>query len=523
MERNNEDVMKNGLDRDLNRMRTYEEYKIELSDMISRDRKNSFDKEESDLKSAAEINLDKVLNKYRDVLINNKYVKNAPEPTVYPPIRPFYEKDVRAKIEESPILDIFKKMPKGGNLHIHTMAAVKAENFVNMLIKKFPRNVAVYLNNDDVKKYTLGFFTSKMPSGYARLEEVTKRHPIILGNLIDMLTFSSDRIKEVKYIWDEFNNIFSRVRHIMKVRKVFDEYYLMAFNELYEDNVDYMELRFGPATLVDNNDYLNDAVNEEEDDKYVNFAESDKESILRIRDLYYNFRRIHSDFKLKLIISGSRNTAKSIDSLVLDMQQTRVWMSGIKDEQDGKRYDFIIGYDMVSEEDRGLDTDKIAQAIYEKNITIPFYFHDGESCWANNKNLFSAYLLDTKRVGHGINLFHFPELLELVKKKDIALEICPISNQLLRYTQDLRTHPLGEYLKRGVQCVICSDDPQIFNYSGLSYDFWEVYCSQLIDLKAIKKLIKNSYIYSGMNEEEQKKKFTLWNRKWDAFVGKYGV
>ncbi len=36
-----------------------------------------------------------------------------------------------------------KKMPKGGNLHIHTMAAVKAENFVNMLIKKFPNNVGV--------------------------------------------------------------------------------------------------------------------------------------------------------------------------------------------------------------------------------------------------------------------------------------------------------------------------------------------------------------------------------------------
>lgn len=85
------------------------------------------------------------------------------------------------------------------------------------------------------------------------------------------------------------------------------------------------------------------------------------------------------------------------------------------------------------------------------------------------------------------------------------MEVCPISNQLLRYTLDLRMHLIGEYMNRGVECVVCSDNPTILGNGGLSYDFWEVYYSQLLGLKEIKKLIINSYMYSGMTDKEYEK------------------
>jgi adenosine deaminase CECR1 len=123
------------------------------------------------------------------------------------------------------------------------------------------------------------------------------------------------------------------------------------------------------------------------------------------------------------------------------------------------------------------------------------------------------------RAGTTVNLFRFPAVMQNVIENNIALEVCPISNQLLRYTPDLRMHPIGEFLKRGVQCVICSDDPQIFNYSGLCYDFLEMYYALLIDLRAVKKLIKNSYLYSGMEKNREiPEKMIFWQRKWDTFV-----
>lgn len=79
-------------------------------------------------------------------------------------------------------------------------------------------------------------------------------------------------------------------------------------------------------------------------------------------------------------------------------------------------------------------------------------------------------------------------------------------------------HLIGEYMNRGIECAICSDDPSILGNGGLIYDFWEVYYSQIIDLKAIKKLIINSYMYSGMTQEEYNIKISQWEEEWNRFV-----
>jgi hypothetical protein len=99
---------------------------------------------------------------------------------------------------------------------------------------------------------------------------------------------------------------------------------------------------------------------------------------------------------------------------------------------------------------------------------LPLYLHAGESDWPSDStyvediqspvdNLYDAILLGTRRIGHGnicihycftvdacahfaiaipchvigIALFKKPGLLELAKKFDVAVEICPISHQML--------------------------------------------------------------------------------------------
>lgn len=508
---------------------TYTEYLEAMDALKKADNEKAFDYYEPKL-SENERKVDDKLQKCRDALIKDKYVY-APRdltdgPSIYPPIRPFYE--VREIIDNDPAFKIFQALPKGGNLHIHTSATLEAAIFVDMLCaeKAINSNIAVYLGTDEskYKKYTLAYFTSgKVPEGFCFLLTAILDKKITRAELVDMLTFSTDRIKNVKYAWDEFNNIFARVSFIMKVKTIFEMYYKKAFEKLFADNVDYVELRFGPTTLVDNNNDLLSENTPLADAQISKFPDgSANNSIESIRNVYYDFRSQQGNgvFKLKLILSGSRKS-KDISDAVHDMNQTAIWKKNYKDvDLKGISHEFIIGYDLVSEEDRGYKTDDYAKAIFDNKISIPFYFHDGESCWADDDNLFSAYLLSTKRVGHGINLFHFPALLENIRQNSIALEVCPISNQLLRYTQDLRVHPIGEYLKRGIQCVICSDDPQIFNYSGLSYDFWEVYYSQLLDLRSIKKLIKNSYYYGGMDNAEYITQLEQWTKKWDACMAK---
>ena len=62
--------------------------------------------------------------------------------------------------------------------------------------------------------------------------------------------------------------------------------------------------------------------------------------------------------------------------------------------------------------------------------------------------------MNTKRIGHGYSLYKHPVLWEAFKKKDIAIEISPISNQVLHLVQDLRNHPASFYISENVPIVV---------------------------------------------------------------------
>ncbi len=486
--------------------------------------------------SAAEKCISDFMDGFRKRKMNNKYVcatRNAlEEPQIYPPIRPFYE--VREEIERDPLFEIFKRMPKGGNLHIHTSATLKAEDFIDLLmnmdanldvagftIVRTQVSDATDEKDRKTKLYTLFFVPngSFVGGDYKRLCDLT---PDEKEALLNYLTMSdADRMNAEKYIWDEFNRYFRRVGNILKVRSIYKEYYLRAFKKMIDDNIMHVELRFGPSSLVDYND---NPCQKKCDGAVGKFKDEQVESVYLIGAAYEEAKKYADQngktFTLRLIMSASRT--KDGSDIKASIREDLDWIHRHWDDfKDGDQR-LIVGYDLVSEEDRGYDTNEIAEALFngdDETLTdIPFYFHDGESCWADDTNLISAVALKSRRVGHGINLYHFPKVMEEALANKMAIEVCPISNQLLRYTQDLRTHPIAEYMKRNFKCVICNDDPQIFNYNGLAYDFWEIYYSQLIGLGGIKRLVFNSIECSALSNELKQESLGKLMRQWDDFI-----
>lgn len=103
----------------------------------------------------------------------------------------------------------------------------------------------------------------------------------------------------------------------------------------------------------------------------------------------------------------------------------------------------------------------------------------GESLQSiKNTNLFDVILLDTKRIGHGLNLNFHSYLLDVVKQKKICIEISPLSNQILQYVNDIRLHPAKTFLNYGIPITISSDDPGFFGYNGVSYDYYALCVGQ---------------------------------------------
>ena len=111
--------------------------------------------------------------------------------------------------------------------------------------------------------------------------------------------------------------------------------------------------------------------------------------------------------------------------------------------------------------------------------------------------------------------------MEIVKTQNIAIEVNPISNQVLGLVGDLRNHPASVFFAQNYPVVVSSDDPGLWGAKSLSYDFYETFMgiiSRSSDLRALKKLAMNSIVYSVMNDEEKLRSFEIFEKQWKQFL-----
>jgi adenosine deaminase len=70
--------------------------------------------------------------------------------------------------------------------------------------------------------------------------------------------------------------------------------------------------------------------------------------------------------------------------------------------------------------------------------------------------------LGAQRIEHGVRAIEDPALLELLRERAIALDVCPISNVKLGVVPSAEEHPIRRLLDAGMVCTISTDDPISF-------------------------------------------------------------
>lgn len=189
----------------------------------------------------------------------------------------------------------------------------------------------------------------------------------------------------------------------------------------------------------------------------------------------------------------------------------------------------IAGYDVVGQEDMGRSLADLTPELFwfkkrcfENGVDIPYFFHAGE-CLGDgdetDQNLFDAILLGTRRIGHGFSLYKHPVLMETVKTKKILIESCPISNEVLRLTSSIKSHPLPALLARGVPCALSNDDPAVLGQrgNGVTDDFWQALQGwENLDLAGLGSLAENSVRWAAYEDQTTKE----WTE--DIKKGVYG-
>lgn len=406
--------------------------------------------------------------------------------------------DLRTEIQSTDLFRVLRRMPKGAALHVHSSTAGDVDWLLDWMQRQENCYIFTAESSEGHHFGDIHYFTPGEPrSGFSSAAQALSAASDIRSRIAALYRFDPNSKMPP---WQQFNLINGRIGALLNYHPLFVDYFDNVFRTLAQDNVTHLELRTGIGQLWDLNGR-----------KW-----SDAEFVQEYELIAERLRQDYPDFRLQLIMATGRGGPPANQGQFLERALTL-----------RQRFpDTVIGFDLVGcEQDSGVDNITQELQLWLKLPTLhasygtelKLFLHDGESNSAQDTNLFDAYLLNSQRIGHGTNLDKFPKLEKEFARRRTPFEICPISNQALGYVGDLRLHPAAGFMRRGVTCVLSSDDPFIFGNNGLSYDFWVAVVAWELHLQEVRLLCRNSIEFSSLPVLEREAALLQWEADWADF------
>ena len=190
--------------------------------------------------------------------------------------------------------------------------------------------------------------------------------------------------------------------------------------DLKKDNVIYAEIRFAPL-------------------KHLNGRLSLDEVITSVLN---GLSKV--DIETNLILCMMRNDSFNDNKKVIDLAH---------------KYGFPI--DLAGAEAIYKTKDFKELFEYAKSINVPFTIHAGEA--DGYESIKAAIDFGASRLGHGIKIIDYPDLINEAKEKGITLEVCPTSNVQTNAVNILKDHPIKKLYDMNVNVCINTDNRTVSN------------------------------------------------------------
>ncbi|RUS20658.1 hypothetical protein BC937DRAFT_94684 [Endogone sp. FLAS-F59071] len=472
-------------------------------------------------------------------------------------------------MQTTPLFKLLKAMPKGGLLHVHCDALVDRKFIIRKLaewadrcyMRIWKREKSYPGAEGQTTDVPMFRFASSIPvdgEEWVSVKEARDNFsdggPEGFDAWLYRCTTLRDRKGEFSRstavfpsehaVWHEFENCFLTLSGLIQyfpllklyIREICNRYYL-------KEGVQYAEVRM----------------------PYIVPYDDKATETLTFDDVFKDAELAQREFKEKLREQGGDADAdgflgfKIIYSILRRIPRPEMRWHLDNAWRMRKLYPTLLaGFDLVGHEEKGnplrhyipefLDFLR-AQEGHSSEETLKFFLHAGETgnvgTEVDYENLVDALLLGTKRIGHGFAISKWlGSIGTWVKDHEVALEVCPISNQVLGLVHDLRNHPIGvwfgwsgapsplEALEREeegkqdipsklsfIPVTISPDDPALFGYEGVTEDYWELFMSfDALNLAGLKQLIWNSVQYSAIVDEEKEKAMAVIKRLWEEWV-----
>ena len=120
----------------------------------------------------------------------------------------------------------------------------------------------------------------------------------------------------------------------------------------------------------------------------------------------------------------------------------------------------ILGIDLADSEKDFPLREFVPPVMKAKEAGLKVTTHTGEDSPASFVKE-TIELAGPNRIGHGIHSVEDMEVVELLKERNITLEVNPWSNYLTSAVPTIEGHPLRKLFDLGVKVTINSDDPEV--------------------------------------------------------------
>ncbi|WP_086349625.1 adenosine deaminase [Candidatus Enterococcus clewellii] len=121
----------------------------------------------------------------------------------------------------------------------------------------------------------------------------------------------------------------------------------------------------------------------------------------------------------------------------------------------------VVAFDLAGDEAAFPPREFEETLALANQLSIPLTLHAGE-CGCG-KNVADSISLGAKRIGHGIALKDTPEYFDLLREKDVLLELCPTSNFQTKTVESLADYPFRQFLKEKIKVCINTDNRTVSN------------------------------------------------------------
>lgn len=236
--------------------------------------------------------------------------------------------------------------------------------------------------------------------------------------------------------------------------------------------------------------------------------DSAKENIkyieIRFAPLLHTSSNLSIEEIIKSVLDGINDGEKKYDikgNLILSFLRHMPVETIYEVIEIGKKYlnNGIVAVDLCANEEYGFCKKFIKPFSLAKELGYKITIHAGETGIGENV-LEAIETLGAERIGHGIYINSCKEAYDIVKNKNIVLEICPTSNVQTKAVNSIETHPLLNFYKDNLKVTINTDNRTVSN-TTLTNEYTVIKNTFNIDFDIYKNFYFNSIDAAFIDDE----------------------